>query len=141
MLDMSQVVTVARGVGTTKVEFFSNSVTSTVTLEAYTKGVEAYGTWVSLGQLLATQEELNKKPLVKAFPNPFTSELTLTFGETAGKTQLTLRNTLGQLVWKQETTSAPNSEVKVKLPELGKGLYILQASQNGKTFTSRLVKE
>lgn len=114
----------------------------TSTLVAYKKGSETYGTWRTVAQIMGAKEDLKQNPLVKAYPNPFTSELTLTFGETSGTTQLTLRNALGQLVWQQETiAAAPNSEVKVKLPELAKGLYILQASQNGRIYTSRLMKE
>jgi hypothetical protein len=141
-IDQSETTVVARGIGLVSQVGFSSLGTTTLTLEAYVKGAETKGTWVSLGQLLATKKELDKKLLLKAYPNPFTSELTLTFGETSGKTQLTLRNTLGQLVWEKEMKAAtPNSDVKINLPELAKGLYVLQASQSGKVFTSRLVKE
>lgn len=140
-LDRSAEFGFTRGLGET---YYATSLFGNTTIRemvAYNKGSETYGTWVSLGQLMATKAELNPKPLVKAFPNPFSSELTLTFGETSGKTQLSLRNTLGQVVWEKEITATSNAEMKVNLPELAKGLYVLQASQNGKIFTSRILKE
>ncbi|MFC5271528.1 T9SS type A sorting domain-containing protein [Adhaeribacter terreus] len=129
------------GLGETRREIFSMGATETTTLECYTKGTETYGTCRSLADILAVKEEVNKKPLVQAFPNPFSDELTLTFGETSGITQLTMRNTLGQIVWQKETATSANSEIKLQFPELPKGIYLLQASQKGKTFTSRLVKQ
>ena len=129
------------GLGETRREIFSMGATETTTLECYTKGTETYGNCRSLAHILAVEEELKKQPLVQAFPNPFSHELTLTFGETSGNAQLILRNTLGQIVWEKETKTAADAESKLQLPELPKGMYVLQFSQNGKTYTTRLVKQ
>ncbi|MBK0404144.1 T9SS type A sorting domain-containing protein [Adhaeribacter sp. BT258] len=129
------------GLGETRREIFSMGAVETTILECYTKGTETYGSCRSLADIMATTEDLQKQPMVQVFPNPFTDELTLTFGETAGKTHLVLLNTLGQRMWQQETTTAANTELKLQLPELPKGMYILQVSQNRKTLITRLVKQ
>lgn len=132
-------IIVKYGVGIGKT--YESKINSTETLIAYVKGTETYGRWQSLQQILAIKKELETKPLVKAFPNPFASELTISFGGTSGNIQLTILNTLGQTVWQKETSATANSEIKIAMPELAKGLYFLQASQNGKVYTSRLVRE
>ena len=129
------------GLGETLREYFTGSGTETTIMECYTKGTETYGNCRSLADIMATKEELQKKPMVQAFPNPFTDEVTLTFGETSGNMQLRLRNTLGQIIWQQETSASANAELKLQPPNLPKGIYVLQASQKGKTYLTRLVKQ
>ncbi|WP_191906997.1 T9SS type A sorting domain-containing protein [Adhaeribacter soli] len=111
-------------------------------LQAYVKGSETYGTWVDFTQIMGTDKEIKPVPF-SAYPNPFTEELSLRFDAAfkAGTTTISIQNTLGQEVFSQRLNAIPNQETKLNLPHLAKGLYVVQVTQHGKVYTSRLVKE
>ena len=114
---------------------------STTTLLAYIKGAETYGTWRTLAQIMSTSKEL-EQAAVKVYPNPFNAEITLQLQELTGKgkAEITILNTLGQVMHKTEAV-AGTKELQLNLPHLAKGLYVVRVVQQSKVYTSRLLKE
>jgi hypothetical protein len=68
-------------------------------------------------------------------PNPATSNFTLELAENT-PAQVQLFNIVGQMVYNQTTSEAT---VNVNVNDLKAGIYMLRVSQNGKTYTSKVV--
>ncbi|HSI91133.1 MAG TPA: T9SS type A sorting domain-containing protein, partial [Adhaeribacter sp.] len=119
-----------------------NGIGSSTELLAYKKGTETYGTWQTLAQIMSSKKAL-EPAAINIYPNPFTSEVSLQFTRSfsSGKASVLVSNVLGQEVLKQEITVLPGQENRLDLGKLPKGIYMLKAEQNGKSFTTRLVKE
>jgi hypothetical protein len=130
------------GLGKTYDHYDDGTIPCVRTLQAYIKGIETYGTWRTFTQIMGTKED--KEPLpFSAFPNPFAGELTLKFSSTftGEKATVSITNLLGQEIYQQQLTASPNQEINLELPEMAKGVYVLRVTENGRTHTSRLVKE
>ncbi|MBX9853727.1 MAG: T9SS type A sorting domain-containing protein, partial [Cytophagaceae bacterium] len=79
-------------------------------------------------------EELN----LKIYPNPFTNETNLVIsGE--GSYNVKIINTLGEVSFEKENVSA--NEIYTLGNDLPQGLYVIQVSGNGKTYTGRIIKQ
>jgi uncharacterized protein (UPF0179 family) len=70
---------------------------------------------------------------ISIFPNPHYGEF---FIEVTSQTTMTVLNTLGELVLKQEVFPGRNS---IEMREQAKGLYFIQFLQNGRLFSTRMI--
>jgi hypothetical protein len=141
MVDYSRKLNYAVGLGRTYEEISSTNGSSIEELIAYIKGNETYGTWLSLGQLMTIKKEVATFP-GKIYPNPCISEITLQFSEPVkgNQVEISVLNTFGQVVSKTVAV-AGKKELQLNLEQLPKGIYVVQVNQNGKVYSSRLVKE
>lgn len=108
----------------------------------YVKGNETYGTPFTFAQILATSKELPVQPFSLA-PNPFTSGIAIKLNPELQKNNVTVTvlNALGQQVSVKQLNAASRTELKLQLPNLPKGMYMVQLNGNNKTYSSKLVKE
>lgn len=79
---------------------------------------------------------------VSMFPNPVTSELNLNVDlDEAFDGQLTISNTVGQVMLQQNITQYNNLEnYQIDVNSLPKGLYFITISNNDYRYTSRFIK-
>lgn len=110
------------------------------TLVYYKKGTEIYGDRAAFMQLLGSKKE-RVISQIKTYPNPFTTEVTLKLSEltASGKSKISILNTLGQVVYQTEA-AVGTREITLNLPQVAKGVYVVQVTQGSKIYTSQLVK-
>lgn len=80
----------------------------------------------------------NANAFVKIYPNPFSSEITISIIDSDNKTDLTIYNSMGQLVYKTELNEINSM---LKLEQLPAGIYFLNICNIVQKQTFKLVKE
>lgn len=75
---------------------------------------------------------------VNVYPNPTTGNLTIDLGALKGEVELTLRNSLGQIILSDYYNSSKIIHLDL---DMSSGLYILQLENNGGIYTKRIIKE
>lgn len=77
------------------------------------------------------------------YPNPLSQEnavLTLQLDAIAGAVQLTMHNSIGQLVMdKEEQVAEGQNTLQLDLAKLEPGVYVLNVNRNGQLTTHRVV--
>lgn len=81
--------------------------------------------------------ENSNEPNFVVFPNPFKSFVTIKLND-SGTGQFTLFDTQGRII---SNYNLNDRTTILELPELPKGIYIVQIESDGKSSTQRLVKE
>ncbi|PCJ00147.1 MAG: hypothetical protein COB15_03165 [Flavobacteriales bacterium] len=71
------------------------------------------------------------------YPNPFNDELTIELTNKAKNTTISIINTLGKVVSKQNATSYIN---KLSLAKLPAGIYFVEVSTNESSITQKVIK-
>lgn len=111
-------------------------------LTAYVKGTETYGVWPDFNQIMGAGKQLKQVPFA-VFPNPFGQQITLKLSGTfkAEKATVSVSNVLGAEIYSGNIRAFPGEEIKLDLPGLTKGIYLLQLSDASQTYSCRLMKE
>ena len=74
---------------------------------------------------------------IKVYPNPNNGQFTLELSKKPlGQLNLTISNTLGQMVYNQQPTSTTNT---IDLSNVEKGIYIMDLSSPTQSFKTRIV--
>ena len=82
----------------------------------------------------------NETPInVKIYPNPTTTQVTISLENNERMKEISIFNTLGMKV--KETQFNTNSEAIIDLSNLSKGVYILNVKTENKTLTKKIIKE
>lgn len=75
----------------------------------------------------------------KAYPNPFTSQVTIAFNEpVVGPLDVALYDTNGKLIFKNTLDAAP--KLVLSFDFLASGSYFLRIKSQGRLFTANLIK-
>ena len=106
----------------------------------------AYGDEISfVAQTLSVSKVLAKGDLLNVllFPNPAKESVNANlFSEKGGRVQITLRNTLGQVVFESEKTIGRGEVMlPVSVSNLNSGLYFFSVAMDGQVKVQTLVKE
>ncbi|MGI4875293.1 MAG: alpha-amylase family glycosyl hydrolase [Janthinobacterium lividum] len=92
---------------------------------------------VGTGRLLATTATAAKLPLT-VYPNPISAgSLTLQLPSSATSTELRLFDSQGRLV-RRTTAALANGQTQLEVTGLATGIYLLQATADGATYTSKV---
>ncbi|MBN9484832.1 MAG: hypothetical protein BGO70_06065 [Bacteroidetes bacterium 43-93] len=76
----------------------------------------------------------------RAYPNPATSEITITFGlKEAANTNVSIMNTVGQVIATQNAGNVTTGKVTFSTANLANGLYFYTVEANGERTTNRFV--
>jgi hypothetical protein len=74
------------------------------------------------------------------YPNPFTNSITLNFGKAIGVNEITILNSLGQIV-KSFTMNSKIDKIDLIVEELNPGIYTLRCSSSDHLFLRKIVKQ
>ncbi len=77
---------------------------------------------------------------LSVYPNPATDQLNLTFPFTEGDAIVTVLNSLGQTMLKQNVTSGDEA-IQVNVQDLSKGLYFIIVQNGERAFNARFLKK
>jgi len=116
------------------------SVSSSDDLIYYKKGEEEWGTPVIVG----IKDIYSSTPNIFAFPNPFTTSTTIEFSLDANsKTQISIYNTVGEMVYKgEEQMMAPGTHQFSWSPHhLPAGLYFVVLRSEDGVSVVKMIKE
>ena len=80
--------------------------------------------------------EVSNSNIVSLFPNPFTSQLSISFNEAQKNTSIKLMNTLGECI-QQLTTS--NQQLILDMSGLARGMYFVQITDANKNVVNKKV--
>lgn len=76
----------------------------------------------------------------RAYPNPATSEITITFGlKEAANTNVSIMNTVGQVIATQNAGNVTTGQVVFSTANLANGVYFYTVEANGERTTNRFV--
>lgn len=76
---------------------------------------------------------------IKLFPNPTETDLTVTFGNQADISKISIINCLGQTI-REEDLRIQKAEFSVSTSDLDKGIYLIQFKTSAGTVTKQFVK-
>jgi hypothetical protein len=75
------------------------------------------------------------------YPNPFTGSLLIQhFRPPVDLQNISIYNSLGQLVWQLKVNGQANTQIPVNLGKLAPGVYIVKLNYMDKTIVERIVK-
>ncbi len=80
----------------------------------------------------------------RVFPNPFNQEIEADFSDNINIKEITIFNTLGEIVYMfepKEAIKSNPSRVSLNLSNLKNGIYLIKARTENETFCKRLIKE
>jgi hypothetical protein len=84
-------------------------------------------------------EQIASTNQLKVYPNPFDEQLYLTMTDALGESQITLRSTIGQIVWQKKLTL--EQEQSLSLANLPSGVYVLQIQTKDTQYVSKIIKQ
>lgn len=87
--------------------------------------------------LLSVNQEVGIKEVIKVYPNPFSSQITMLFNHNLNSATLTLYNSLGQIV--KEISDISGQTITLQRNNLPNGLYILKLNENNKVYTYKII--
>ncbi len=88
------------------------------------------------------QDELHAGTTFIAYPNPVTSEITIQMqGDISSGCLVEIMNLTGQVVFSERMDLSASKLAILEVSSLPDGLYILQASTDGKLFTKKFLKK
>ncbi len=73
------------------------------------------------------------------YPNPVNDILNVNFGQTTENATIMIYNVNGQMIFSQNVNNATKTQVNTS--DLQSGMYILQATENGKVSTTKFIKK
>jgi hypothetical protein len=77
---------------------------------------------------------------IDIYPNPFTNSITLSFGKVINLKEITILNSMGQIV-KSITIKNNVDKIDLILEDLHPGIYILKGYSNNQMFFRKIVKQ
>jgi len=84
----------------------------------------------------------DRNALAKAFPNPFTDKVTITFNAPiTGKAQFEIYDLLGRVVYQEKVECGNTSSFKWNGSSAKEGVYIYKIQHNSNSFTGKIVKK
>jgi hypothetical protein len=97
----------------------------------------------SLAVLVKNCTGIDQKGLestVRIYPNPVSSELTISISGKERQLTLTLTNAAGQVVWSETLESISGDYMKkLDMSRFAKGVYVMKLSNNGRTHSEKLI--
>lgn len=84
-------------------------------------------------------EEINVAS-IRVFPNPFEEVISFDLGELNGQTNLTIYNTIGQMVHTSTWSHSSEMIKEVRLTDLAKGVYFYEIRNGGERFSGKLIR-
>lgn len=80
---------------------------------------------------------------IEIFPNPVTSSATLSIDATLGKYQISIYNTVGQIVYSKliDKTGTEKIEVNIPINQLSPGMYLINVIGENNILRTRIIKE
>lgn len=107
-------------------------------------GVAVYNHGIANGQptptdcsMLGNDEQNYATQQINFYPNPFTTELTITASQDFENATLKIFNSIGQLV--RETSNLNGKNVSLNKENLQPGIYFIQLLHEGKTTTTKKI--
>jgi aminopeptidase N len=88
-------------------------------------------------KVLSIYEAFSDFPEIDISPNPFYADINLKFQDVSGLKTIFITDIKGNLIYHEDFRS---NNIRLNLPNLTQGIYILGITINGKTFSKRIIK-